>query len=186
MTRPQYPSTHSLGMRSRLLDEHIDAETAQQFASYLFGEPGALGVVPTHRDLEYISTHGERFSDPQSCRKYGRSGACYENAAKATWKDPSLSYVQGFARGRIGVVFAHAWCVDENGRLVETTWKADLAQDFRYFGVRFTHQQLAQLLTHYRHFGWHEGFSSVLARGEHAIEIPRIPGPPAPRHGRVQ
>ncbi len=64
----------------------------------------------------------------------GRPGRCFENAAQIASENPSLVYVQGFAWNVVPC--EHAWCVDEQGRVVDPTWghQTDWHQ-LRYFGV---------------------------------------------------
>jgi len=49
--------------------------------------------------------------------------------------NPSMRYVEGVAWSTIPAPIAHAWCIDESGRVVDTTWPYEASAE--YFGVAF-------------------------------------------------
>lgn len=55
---------------------------------------------------------------------------CYMNAFMAAVENEGWSYVEGYAHNIIPV--PHAWCLDEKGIVVETTWESVGTE---YYGV---------------------------------------------------
>jgi hypothetical protein len=53
----------------------------------------------------------------------GPAKQCYRNAAQLALDFPALTYVEGVAQGG-SILIPHAWCIDEDGRVVEATWPA--------------------------------------------------------------
>ncbi|WP_147283026.1 hypothetical protein [Pseudorhodoferax soli] len=51
----------------------------------------------------------------------GPAKQCYRNAAQLAMDFPELTYVEGIAQGG-SILIPHAWCIDEDGRVVEATW----------------------------------------------------------------
>lgn len=87
----------------------------------------------------FVFDHGHEFPEiaPKRFvpRRHRKSGQCYLNCAQLALGDGQLTYVEGFAvLPDIALHFQHAWCVDENGQVVDPTW----AEPGRaYFGVPF-------------------------------------------------
>jgi hypothetical protein len=54
--------------------------------------------------------------------RLGRAKDCYKNATNAVLDCPAWRYVEGYAHHRLGIIAEHAWAVDEQGRVIETTW----------------------------------------------------------------
>lgn len=54
----------------------------------------------------------------------GAPQMCYSNAAHLSLDDPALTYCEGFAESAAipGLGFAHAWCVTDDGTVVDPTW----------------------------------------------------------------
>jgi len=148
--------------------DRADVESCREFAREIFGLPRLLDDIrPTYADLDYLRAHGEHFPGPPGLHGHrrGKEGECWRNAMQATFDNSKqLTYVQGFVIGSMTQVVAHAWCVDRDDRLVELTWDVAIARgDERYFGVRFTREQLADLVLAYGTYDWYEGFSAVVA-----------------------
>jgi hypothetical protein len=57
---------------------------------------------------------------------------CYRNATMLAIKDPTLTYVEGYALGGF-FPMEHAWCVDQYGMVIDTTWEFPAAS--QYYGV---------------------------------------------------
>jgi len=63
----------------------------------------------------------------------GEMSRCFMNAAKLMDYEPGLSYVEGYAiRKGLPIPLLHAWCVDEFGKVLDSTWPDDGEE---YFGV---------------------------------------------------
>ncbi len=95
-------------------------------------------VEPSSPEVhDYVLKYG-RFHHPQPLPpkfKMGQPGSCFGNAAMLTVHHSRLRYVEGFAFGRSPYLFLirHAWGIDDEDRVVDTTWDFGLA----YFGVVF-------------------------------------------------
>jgi hypothetical protein len=77
---------------------------------------------------------------PSGTRKLA-DGSCYANAyrraAERGWR-----YVEGVAAAFEGIVVPHAWCADEDGFVVETTWQA---AGCAYFGIELPLEAVASV-----------------------------------------
>lgn len=70
---------------------------------------------------------------PRGLRK-GRDRNCFPNALHLAIQRDDLTYVEGYAYPFGGIVVDHAWCVTEDGTVVDPTWREpDLAA---YLGIR--------------------------------------------------
>jgi hypothetical protein len=59
---------------------------------------------------------------------------CYKNAFQLVESNPEYTYVEGLAVPQfIGMPFEHAWAVDAQGFVVDTTWEDGV----EYFGIPF-------------------------------------------------
>ena len=60
--------------------------------------------------------------------------SCFRNAGVLATDKRNLNYCEGVARHAMthGTWVAHAWCVDNNGRLIDPTWEPE---GLAYFGV---------------------------------------------------
>jgi len=77
----------------------------------------------------------------------GSLKACYWKAAMFAIKHPELKYVEGFAFGPPNdVVYAHAWNVDDEGRVIERTWNVfdHWVEQMTYYGVAFEIKEVAK------------------------------------------
>ncbi len=72
---------------------------------------------------------------------------CYRKAAMFAIKHPELKYVEGFAFGPPNdVVYAHAWNVDDEARVIERTWYQpdDWVEGMTYYGVVIEIKEVAK------------------------------------------
>ena len=79
----------------------------------------------------------------------GRDKECFGNAARLAWDDSALTYVEGFALA-MGIPMAHAWVVDDFGRVIETTWRE---KGIEYLGVAFRTKYLSRVVCTKKTFG---------------------------------
>jgi hypothetical protein len=75
--------------------------------------------------------------------KYDEKKGCFGNAANLSFDYPEYSYVEGYAMpGFINLPLPHAWVVDYEGKVIDTTWDDGVA----YYGVEFSREQLSEIL----------------------------------------
>lgn len=85
--------------------------------------------------IPVIGTHAKRF--PR-----GETGLCYMNATLLVQRVPALTYCEGFAvKPSIRIAIQHAWAIDGEGRVIDTTWGQD-ELDVSYLGVSIDTQTL--------------------------------------------
>lgn len=77
---------------------------------------------------DFVLQHGtvfDRWSPRQDRYMAGTPRYCFDNAYRATYRSRGkLTYVEGYALGSVMPVH-HAWCVDEDGGIVDPTWCGD-------------------------------------------------------------
>ena len=71
---------------------------------------------------------GER-ARPLGVRK-GPDGYCFQNALSLVMRHEGWKYCEGIAVSAEGLPCHHAWCIDERGLVVESTWPA-LGREYR-------------------------------------------------------
>ena len=102
------------------------------------GAKGADGMIMT---ADYILENADVFAGRVLPSEYrmGEIKMCFKNAAELALADPSLTYHEGYAVGRAGIPVLHAWCVDEDGGVVDPTWPTDGADptEWTYLGCGF-------------------------------------------------
>ena len=100
----------------------------------------------------FVLKHGRAFEPrklPKNLRLHkGRIKGCFRNAAIAALRDPSLTYVEGYAASIIPVL--HAWCVDPDGGLLEVTWGKPGDE---YYGIPFQTRFLRRSLLEAGYYG---------------------------------
>jgi hypothetical protein len=75
--------------------------------------------------------------------KQGEMKQCYTNAGRLALDDDNYTYCEGFASTKqFGIPFAHAWCIDKQGKVVDPTWKDGAS----YFGIKFSTDFLKQTI----------------------------------------
>lgn len=81
----------------------------------------------------FVLAHGRHWATmaPRKVKR-GPMKQCFMNSFKYATSGRAVTYVEGYALGLIPTL--HAWCVDTEGRVIETTWER---QDGIYFGVPF-------------------------------------------------
>ena len=67
--------------------------------------------------------------------KWGRKGECFSNAFYLMARCPWLTYCEGYALlTDLPLEFLHAWCVDQEGNVIDNTWRKPSTE---YFGIPF-------------------------------------------------
>lgn len=83
------------------------------------------------------------------CLKIGPLGECFRTSASYALRWPDLYiYCEGFACGSLPVM--HAWLLDDQGRVIETTWR-DRGVD--YFGIALRPEYLEERLCEQKSYG---------------------------------
>jgi hypothetical protein len=100
-----------------------------------------------HGLYDLILQEGEEFTpasyDEEKYGPRGRERECFKNAAELALWDDGLTYVEGYGWGFMpGLAAHHAWCVDEEGQVVDPTWQDAHA----YLGLRITDGDLRRVL----------------------------------------
>lgn len=85
------------------------------YAGLEYGSIAEL-VLREGRDYETVLRDSEHGHEPDAPRE------CFRNAAMLSAMHSELSYVEGYASFGLGFAVMHAWCVDGEGRVVDTTW----------------------------------------------------------------
>lgn len=133
-----------------------------QFARAVFGEDACYADVnlvdgwgPNLRDLELLRRHGRHFTRWSAITRRGRAPhECYHNAGDIALSDERFEYVQGFLY-HAPVLIPHAWNVDTNGGILDST----IAHTrYGYFGIVIPRASYARLFLAKGSFCWMNGF----------------------------
>jgi len=136
----------------------IDLGVEPGVASYLASSAAMQRMVFTHNNRrrlaagmempayasfeEFVLKHGEVFEAPPEKQprpkgfRKGRDKGCFRNSVYAVFEHDDWQYVEGYGVGMIPA--HHAWVLDTEGRVVETTWKTSGST---YFGVQFSEEE---------------------------------------------
>lgn len=91
---------------------------------------------------------GDRSPRSDKIRR-GKMKECFRNAYLLALSRPHMTYCEGYAAG-IGIMpVMHAWCIDENGQVVDVTWK----DGRNYFGVPFKIAYVSRIIRSKKNYG---------------------------------
>ena len=85
---------------------------------------------------DFVLTHGRQYTpQPKPDEfKWMRTRDCFGNAWTLAERHTELTYVEGFAISGMRMPMHHAWVVDAEGGVIDTTWREPGTE---YFGVPF-------------------------------------------------
>lgn len=86
--------------------------------------------------------------------EFGEEKMCFMNATNLVLNNPKLRYVEGYAsRASVPIMeFQHGWAIDENGDVVDNTWRKGVPED-EYLGVVIPTALLRQTLVKNGYYG---------------------------------
>lgn len=73
--------------------------------------------------------------------KAGPPRACFSNSYEVA-KEYNVHYCEGYADAGFGILIHHAWNIDENDVVIDTTW--DDAEKCQYFGISLPFNELEE------------------------------------------
>lgn len=125
--------------RSAILRENLEAASR------------AHASIPGLQSAEYmVSKFGKRF-EPSNESGGGleiQKGGCFNNAWLLAQKNPTLTYVEGFAvPSDKDECHHHAWCVTRKGRVIDPSWRNP--KGCTYVGIGFKTRYLKPLVKKY-------------------------------------
>ncbi len=123
---------------SELLQEYLHGWTK-------YGGKASINGYSCQAD--FILRNGRSFepSTDARCLHLGMK-QCFWNSARLAMKDRRYTFCEGYAVSMIPC--HHAWVVDENGVLIETTWNEPGAA---YFGIPFRTDYLRAQIRKHKH-----------------------------------
>ena len=121
---------------------------------------------------DFVSKNGELFTSCKYPKKYiefrGEKRDCYRNAFQLMMSNSELTYVEGYGISKtIPLPIPHAYCVDEEGNVVDPTW--DDQEDCIYFGVKFSSEYTYETIMRTQIYGLIENYKErfPLYMGKH-------------------
>jgi hypothetical protein len=105
----------------------------------IWGDPRVVYQFLLDRGQEFSGTKWTAFRGT-GYRKM-TPALCFNNCFHAAYNYEELTYYEGYATSNFIMPVHHAWCVDEQGRVVDFTWRAKqalhLEEEWEYFGIGF-------------------------------------------------
>lgn len=98
----------------------------------------------------FMLKHGRVFTPAPFTGERRPSQKCFQNAVEMATTVPGLRYAEGFAHTSI-IPTLHAWCVDENDRVIDPTW--DNPEACAYVGIAFDPAFAYKRMIKQRYFG---------------------------------
>lgn len=103
---------------------------------------------------DLVLREGRSFTPRKKPRdvRFGKVKECFMNAANLVLDRKDLFYVEGYASIRLvgGLPFYHGWCVDQEGYVIDPTWRE---VGTAYHGVVLTTNYLRKMLLKTEHYG---------------------------------
>lgn len=135
-------------------------------------DDAADGKFPYASQADFILKHGRAFewhALPPGVRM-GTARQCFRNSVRLALGKPRFyTYVEGYAINTWVArhPVAHAWCVDPEGFVVDTTWD----EGVDYFGVPFRMEYVRRIADARKDYGLidNEGMGFPLLTGAHAV-----------------
>jgi len=131
----------------------------------------AADECPYASEADFILRHGRAFEWRALPRGVGMGSPrlCFDNATRLALRAPRrYTYTEGYAINRLvaGNPVAHAWCIDQEGFVVDRTWDNGAA----YFGVPFRVEYVRLIRTFTKDYGLinNEEMDYPLLTGAHA------------------
>lgn len=114
----------------------------------------------------FVLANGSEFGISGEKIKRGKKKACFCNAYHLADNGGKFTYVEGYASTK-GLPFPvlHAWCLTEDGKVVDPTWK----DGEEYFGVSFDLNYVRKIILRRKKFGVIDNYEMhfPLLSGEH-------------------
>lgn len=139
----------------------MSTDPHEEVARYLTMMAGIWAQNRPRPELRYqsleamVAAEGVRLQTGEATFRgpFGRPKFCFQNAAERAFGDPRLTYCEGFAATVIAT--HHAWCIDADGLVVETTWKPHASghRGQGYIGIPFPTEFLRQTIVATRVWG---------------------------------
>ena len=146
-------------------------------SSFTYTGPGGRGRNAYPTIESFVLEHGRMWIYDGTMRGYerGQPQQCFANAGMLVMSQPGdeLTYVEGYAmRDDLPLPIYHAWAVDGQGRVIDTTW-CD-RQKRSYLGVPFNFSYLSR--TVFERESWGPLILQAIGRtplltGEHTPEM---------------
>lgn len=110
--------------------------------------------------MDFVLQNGKEWQPGTVC--WAKNAlACYRHAAKAALRNRAYTYVEGYASHNV-VPVPHAWLVDPDGLVIETTWRK---MGGSYFGIPFRTDYLRQQINATRRYSlidqWQDDWPTI-------------------------
>lgn len=109
--------------------------------------------------MDFIFQEGREWKPGTVCLAKGRS-ACYVHAGKAAMRNREYTYVEGYAS--LYFPIPHAWIVDKDGLVIETTWST---MGTSYYGIPFRTDYIRQQFKKNGHYcmidQWQDDWTTI-------------------------
>jgi len=112
---------------------------------------------------DFVLQNGETFNwkPVPDHIQMGRQKECFKNAFELAMMDPTLTYCEGYGLHMIPT--EHAWVVDQDGNVIDNTWRDFGDEPPQYFGVKMPFDFVNDTIISQEHYGviWGEVCANV-------------------------